>query len=180
MFSGAKIKECIERGTIVIDPYDESRVNPNSYNVRLGDKIAWYTKTPLDPKKNNPTELQFIPPSGFILEPWKLYLAATVEKTHTDKFVPMFDGRSSTGRLGIFTHVTAGFGDVGFNGRWTLEIVVVERVVIYPFMEIGQVSFEPLEMTDAEILNQKPDILYRGKYQNAKGLESSKLFKEMS
>lgn len=78
-----------------------------------------------------------------MLTPGKLYLGRTNEWTETYGLVPKLEGRSSIGRLGLFIHVTAGYGDVGFKGFWTLEIVAVEPVRIYPNMEIGQLSYLP-------------------------------------
>jgi deoxycytidine triphosphate deaminase len=58
--------------------------------------------------------------------------------------VPMLEGRSSTGRLGLFIHVTAGFGDIGFAGFWTLEIFCVQPVKIYPDVEICQIYYHDI------------------------------------
>ena len=74
-----------------------------------------------------------------MLEPDTLYLGRTREFTKTDCFVPMLEGRSSVGRLGLFIHVTAGFGDVGFAGYWTLEIFCVQPIRIYAGVEICQI-----------------------------------------
>lgn len=67
-------------------------------------------------KKLNRTKTVIIPENGLVIEPGRLYLGSTLEYTKTDKFVPMLEGRSSVGRLGLYIHVTAGFGDVGFSG----------------------------------------------------------------
>ena len=83
-------------------------------------------------KLPNKTKKIIIPEEGLILEPGKLYLGRTVEYTKTDKFVPMLEGRSSIGRLGLFIHVTAGFGDIGFSGFWTLEIHCIQPVKYTP------------------------------------------------
>ena len=82
----------------------------------------------------------------------------------------MIDGRSSTGRLGMLIHATAGFGDVGFNGTWTLEIFVIHPLRIYPYDEIGQVSFETLE-GDAS-------YQYNGRYNNQKDVTASRFYME--
>ena len=70
-----------------------------------------------------------IPEDGFVLNPNQLYLARTVERTETHNLVPMLEGRSSVGRLGLFVHVTAGFGDVGFCGFWTLEMYAIRAAI---------------------------------------------------
>ena len=86
-----------------------------------------------------------IPEGGVMLTPHRLYLARTVERTETRNLVPMLEGRSSVGRLGLFIHVTAGFGDVGFCGFWTLEMFCVQPVRIYAGVEIGQIFYHTLE-----------------------------------
>ena len=121
---------------IFIEPYAEKFLNPNSYNLRLHDELLVYTSFPLDMKKRNSTQKIIVPEEGLELEPGKLYLGRTLERTRTEGFVPMLEGRSSIGRLGMFVHVSAGFGDVGFDGFWTLEILVTHPLIIYPKVEI--------------------------------------------
>lgn len=111
---------------------------------------------PLDMHKKNETIEFQIPEEGYVLQPGVLYIGRTVERTATDRFIPMINGRSSGGRLGISIHICAGFGDIGFDGTWTLEITVVEPVRIYPNEEIAQVCF----FTPAG----KKAKLYRGRY----------------
>ena len=102
---------------IVIEPYDPKRLNPNSYNLSLHNQLLVYEDRLLDMKTPNPTRELTIPPEGLVLEPDKLYLGRTNEFTKTERFVPMLEGRSSVGRLGLFIHVTAGFGQK-WAGQW--------------------------------------------------------------
>lgn len=95
----------------------------------------------LDTRLDNPTVDVDIPPEGLVLVPDVLYLGVTGEFTRTRGFVPRLDGRSSTGRLGIAIHITASFGDNGFVGRWTYEIMVASPVRVYAGMEIAQISY---------------------------------------
>ena len=118
---------------IIIIPFNKKQINPNSYNLKLHDKLLVYKNKKLTIKKPNETKTLIIPKSGFHLEPGILYLGRTLEYTETFNFVPMLEGRSSIGRLGIFIHITAGFGDVGFKGYWTLEITCIHPIIIYPF-----------------------------------------------
>ena len=94
---------------------------------------------PLEPIPTRPDEL------GWFLYPDVLYLGATMESTETRGFRPVLDGRSSTGRLGAFMHITAGYGDNGFKGHWTLEIAVIEPLILYPGQRLLQISYETLE-----------------------------------
>ena len=115
ILSGKEIKKRLGK-EIIIEPFNERQLNPNSYNLRLYNELLVYENHLLDMKKENKAKKIIIPKDGLILEPGKLYLGWTVEYTKTDKLVPMLEGRSSIGRLGLFIHVTAGFGDVGFSG----------------------------------------------------------------
>ncbi|MBC5707008.1 dCTP deaminase [Hungatella hominis] len=155
---------------IIITPFDEKRINPNSYNLSLADELLVYEQDELDMKKPNPTKRIVIPEEGLLLEPNRLYLGRTNEFTRTDRYVPMLEGRSSTGRLGLFIHVTAGFGDIGFAGYWTLEIFCVQPVRIYPNVEICQIYYHDI---DGEY-----DLYSSGKYQNNSGIQASLLYKD--
>lgn len=124
---------------------------------------------PIDMNKDNETIKFTIGEEGFILQPGVLYIGRTVERTFTDKFIPMINGRSSGGRLGISIHVCAGFGDIGFDGTWTLEITAVEPVIIYPYTEIAQVCyFKPYGNTRK---------LYNGRYNKQINPTASRFFK---
>lgn len=126
---------------IWIDDFKIERLNPNSYNLRLSDTLLVYTEFPLNPRKDNPTQSLLIPPEGFVLEPGRLYLGRTVELTETHNAVPRLEGRSSYGRLGLSVHVTAGFGDAGFCGTWTLEITVIHPLRIFAGSEVCQICY---------------------------------------
>jgi dCTP deaminase len=170
ILSGIEIESCVRRGDIEITPFDRSLVNPNSYNLRLYDKLLVYTDDVLDMKKPLPTKELVIPESGLVLEPGRLYLGRSFEHTVTRRHVPMLEGRSSVGRLGIYIHVTAGFGDVGFSGYWTLEIQCVQPVRIYPMVEICQIYYHTVSA------NAEP---YKsGKYQNNEGIQPSLIYKD--
>ena len=155
---------------IIIKPFNKSQLNPNSYNLRLADELMIYDLHELDMKKKNSGHLIKIPEEGYLLEPNKLYLARTVEYTKTECFVPMLEGRSSVGRLGLFIHVTAGFGDVGFSGYWTLEMFCVQPIRIYSGVEICQIYFHTVLGT--------ADKSDSGKYQNNKGIQTSLPYKD--
>lgn len=170
MLTANEIKQRISTGEIKIQDFSEARLGPNSYNLRLDEDLMAYREAVLDPKQDNRTNLIHIPPEGLVLKPGQLYLANTMEYTETHGLVPMLIGRSSIGRLGLFVHVTAGFGDIGFSGRWTLELVPTHPIKVYPGMEICQVFFETV---CGEILRE-----YDGKYQKSTGVVSSRLYQE--
>ncbi len=155
---------------IIIEPFNEKRINPNSYNLSLSNELLVYDCDFLDMKTPNPTKKIIIPEDGLLLQPHKLYLGRTNEYTKTERFVPMLEGRSSIGRLGIFIHVTAGFGDIGFAGYWTLEIFCVQPVIIYPNIEICQIFYHDIK--------GEYDLYKSGKYQNNTGIQPSLMYKD--
>ena len=145
ILSDTRILEEIEKKTIIIKPYDREKLGSNSYDVHLGKYLAIYKDEILDAKKHNTIEHFEIPPEGYILQPGQLYLGVTLEYTETHSHVPFLEGKSSTGRLGIDIHATAGKGDVGFCGNWTLEISCKLPVRVYEGMPIGQLIYFPVD-----------------------------------
>ena len=162
ILSDTRILEEIEKGTIKVEPYRRDCLGSNSYDVHLGKWLAKYRDEILDARKHNQIDYFEIPDEGFILQPQVFYLGVTQEYTETHAHVPFLEGKSSTGRLGIDIHATAGKGDVGFCGNWTLEISVKQPVRIYKYMPIGQLIYFPVE-GDIEIAyNKKKDAKYSG------------------
>jgi len=162
ILSDTRILEEIEKGTIKVDPYTRECLGSNSYDVHLGKWLAKYNDEILDAKKHNQITYFEIPDDGFILQPQVFYLGVTQEYTETHAHVPFLEGKSSTGRLGIDIHATAGKGDVGFCGNWTLEISVKQPVRIYKYMPIGQLIYFPVEGEIEVAYNKKKDAKYSG------------------
>jgi dCTP deaminase len=171
ILSGEEIRRRMGKD-IVIDPFDPANLNPNSYNLTLCEDLLVYEEIVLDMKKLNRTERLVIPPEGLILNPNQLYLGRTRERTETHELVPQIEGRSSIGRLGLFVHVTAGFGDVGFCGYWTLEMFAVQPVKIYPGVPICQIFYHQIL---GDYVPYKSD-----KYQHNRDIQPSLLFKELT
>jgi dCTP deaminase len=170
ILSDKRIMEEMEKETIKIVPYDRSFLGSNSYDVHLGSVLATYREHILDAKKHNEIEYFEIPEEGFVLYPHIFYLGVTAEYTETHEQVPFLEGKSSTGRLGIDIHATAGKGDVGFCGNWTLEISVKQPVRIYQGMPIGQLIYFPVDGEIEVKYGQKKDAKYAG--QTNKPVES--------
>lgn len=170
ILSDSRILEEIEKGTIKIAPYDRNSLGSNSYDVHLGNILAKYKDDELDAKKHNEIVYFEIPEEGYVLQPQDFYLGVTLEYTETHAHVPFLEGKSSTGRLGIDIHATAGKGDVGFCGNWTLEISCKKPVKIYKGMPIGQLIYFPVEGKISIKYNQKSNAKYS--HQPNKPIES--------
>jgi dCTP deaminase len=152
--SDRTIREELKAGRIVIDPLDESCVQPSSVDLRLDRLFRVFlnhTMPVIDVKKDleDLTRLVEIQPDdAFILHPGEFVLGSTFEKLGIpDDLVARIEGKSSLGRLGLLIHSTAGFVDAGFAGHITLELSNVANlpITLYPGMKIGQISF--LQMT---------------------------------
>lgn len=169
ILSGPEIRKQVEAGVICINPYSPKHVNSNSYDVTLGGVLMEYRCPILDIRDKSTLETieKFIPQKGYLLLPGRGVLGTTIECIHTDCYVPILNGKSTCGRLFLTVHQTAGFGDHGFDGRWTLEIMAMDRPVkLYHGMRIGQVVFETL------IGEPQP---YQGKYQGQEGTTAAKV-----
>jgi dCTP deaminase len=171
ILSGPEIINQIKAGRIVISPFSIKRVNSNSYNVRLAKTLVVYEDDLLDMKTNHKTKVIEIPEDGYILRPGKLYLGMTEEYTETyPPYVPMIEGRSSVGRLGLSIHACAGFCDTNFRGNLTLELSVIQPLRIYAGVEVGQIAWHQLV--------GEPK-LYNGKYQGQTQPLPSGIWKEL-
>lgn len=151
ILTGNEIDREISLGEISVTPYERSQINPASLDLRLGGKIAVYAERFLDCKVEQPVSVVETPVGGPIgLQPGELYLMHTVERISTKRYAPVLDGKSSLGRLGIKIHETAGYGDPGYDGQYTLEVTVVKPTRVYVGMRFCQIRFHTLvgELTD--------------------------------
>jgi dCTP deaminase len=156
ILSDRSLREAIEAGRIVVDPFDPATIQPSSIDVRVDRLFRVFrnhTAGVIDVKQDlrELTELVEIGEDGvFILHPGEFVLGSTLERVAVpDDLVARIEGKSSLGRLGLLIHSTAGFIDAGFDGHVTLELANVASlpITIYPGMKIGQISF--MQMTTA-------------------------------
>ncbi|MCI8498256.1 MAG: dCTP deaminase [Bacilli bacterium] len=170
MLSGEEIIKQIEEGKIVITPFDKKNIGANSYSLHIADELKVYEEDVLECKKPNSTRTIKIPEEGYVLRPGELYLSRTLEYTETDHFVPILYGKLSLAALGVTIHITAGFGDIGFKGTWTLEICCIKPVRIYPNMKVAQICYFPIVGSN--------NIKYTGKYLGQVEATASRIFED--
>ncbi len=164
ILTGSEIARERSNGNITIEPFTPEQVNPNSYNFRLGKTLRTYEQMPLDARRTNAFQEIEIPDDGYVLEPGRLYLAHTIEVLGSEHYAPTFAARSSVARLGLFINLSASLGDIGYTGQWTLQLYSMNRIRVYPGIDIGQMMWwKP----SGEI------VLYDGKYQGSVGPRSS-------
>ncbi|WP_354641477.1 dCTP deaminase [Kitasatospora camelliae] len=147
LLSDKDIRTEIDKGRVVIDPFDPAMVQPSSIDVRLDRffRVFENHRYPyIDPSEEQPDLTRLVEPEGdepFILHPGEFVLASTYEViTLPEDVAARLEGKSSLGRLGLLTHSTAGFIDPGFSGHVTLELsnVATLPIKLYPGMKIGQ------------------------------------------
>lgn len=153
ILSDRSIREAIEAGRIVIEPFDPAMIQPSSIDLRIDRYFRVFENhryPHIDPKQSQPdltTEVETGMDYPFMLHPGEFVLGSTLEVVRIgDDLVARLEGKSSLGRLGLLIHSTAGFVDPGFEGHLTLELsnVATLPIAIYPSMKIGQLSFYEL------------------------------------
>lgn len=151
ILTGKQIKKEISLGNIVIEPYREESIQPNSHDYHLGNELIVYSSNNIDSKGIANEEVQkiIIPESGYTIRKGELYLGITEEITSTQLYSQLIFGDKSVGSLGIWTQITAPLAHIGSKIRWTLEIRCIKDVVIYPGMRFGKICFL---VNDGEII----------------------------
>jgi dCTP deaminase len=179
IFSDRSIREAIESGSIQIDPFEPTHVQPSSVDLRVGDGFRVFVNhkySEIDPRapQEDLTQLVEVGEEAFMLHPGEFVLGSTLERVKLgEDVVARLEGKSSLGRLGLLIHSTAGFIDPGFEGHITLELsnVATLPIAIYPGMRIGQISFYQMT-TPAEFPYGSPQL--GSKYQGQTGPTASR------
>jgi dCTP deaminase len=180
IFSDRSIREAIESGAILIDPFEPSFVQPSSVDLRVGNGFRVFVNhrySQIDPRAPQSDLTQLVEVDAeepFMLHPGEFVLGSTLERIKLGgDVVARLEGKSSLGRLGLLIHSTAGFIDPGFEGHITLELsnVATLPIAIYPEMKIGQVSFYQMT-TAADFPYGSPEL--GSKYQGQSGPTASR------
>jgi len=192
ILSDRTLREQLDAGRIVIDPLDETLIQPSSIDVRISNLFRVFrnhTRGVIDVKQDltdltelieMPTSLDGNDTAAFMLHPGEFVLGSTLERVGVPgDLVGRVEGKSSLGRLGLMIHSTAGFIDAGFDGHITLELANVASlpITLYPGMKIGQISF--MEMTSPA---DKPygQGATGSKYQGQRGPTPSRYFENFT
>ncbi len=182
LLSDRDIKSEIDKGRVVLEPYDLNMIQPSSVDVRLDRLFRTFENhkyAHIDPAENQPELTREVAVEGqdpFILHPGEFVLGSTFEViTLPDDIAGRLEGKSSLGRLGLLTHSTAGFIDPGFSGHVTLELsnVATLPIKLWPGMKIGQLCLFRLE-SPAE--HPYGSAVYGSRYQGQRGPTPSKAY----
>lgn len=127
VLSDRDIIQRIERGRLVVEPFEEENVEPSSVDLRIGGQFLIVEKSEaadvVDIRESD-DGLEYTETLQYVtIEPGDFVLASTIEHVHLphDLSAEVL-GRSSLGRLGLSVHQTAGYIDPGFAGQITLEL----------------------------------------------------------
>lgn len=146
MLSDSAMAKEIDEGGLAFTPFYTYRLGPNSYDVSLARRMMCFNTREIDTAQPPDMSEFIIGPGGYVLEPGILYLGVTQQHVRcSSQLIPDIDGRSSVGREGISIHCTAGRGDAGFCGHFTLEMWCVQPVRVYADMPIGQIYIQRAE-----------------------------------
>lgn len=204
LLSRDQIKKHLKNGTIIIEPFSEKHLNTTSYDITLGKYFwrekhpggratvhnlydehstnsVWsgpYEAVPVEKVANElRQEFKNIKAGSLVilLEPGETILA------HTEEFIGGRDvcvakmyARSSLGRNFVEVCKDAGWGDIGYFNRWTMEVTNNSRYFSIPLVvgrRIAQMVFyevAPLAKSEADYVGDK------GKYQSARTVEELK------
>jgi dCTP deaminase len=182
LLSDRDIKSEIDKGRVVLEPYDVNMIQPSSVDVRLDRLFRTFENhkyAHIDPAENQPELTREVAVEGndpFILHPGEFVLGSTYEVISLpDDIAGRLEGKSSLGRLGLLTHSTAGFIDPGFSGHVTLELsnVATLPIKLWPGMKIGQLCLFRLE-SPAE--HPYGSAVYGSRYQGQRGPTPSKAY----
>jgi dCTP deaminase len=165
--SASAISSAVSSGEIIISPFRDGNLNPNSYNYTLGNSVLRLVSEEIDLLIEDEFEEIEIPSNGLLLMPGECYLGHTAEVFGSNKYASLITGRSSVGRKFITNHVTAGLIDIGFFGEITLEITVHRPTRVYSSVPFGQIFW----FTAVGL----PLKQYDGKYQGQTGPTPSRL-----
>ena len=170
MLTGNKIIEEYKKGIIHIDPFDDNNIGPNSYDITIGPWYIPYSDLNLMPHDvlylddeahvQNLLQIPRRADTHLFIHPKERILCHSIEFIGAvNYYVPMVATRSTLARLGLDLCGSAGFGDIGYINRWTLELMnYTNHTLAIPVgARIGQIFFEE---TRGRI-----DQKYTGKYQ---------------
>jgi dCTP deaminase len=169
ILTGPEIISELRRGRITIDPFDERRIEPNSYGFRLAPHLICYAGRMINVKEKPVERLITLSQSGYCLEPGRFYLGSTLETLGSDYYAATLYARRSVSTLGMWIQFSAPLGHTGAVIAWTLEIAVTHPVIVYPGMLIGKIAFWQTQGTTS---------IYHGKYTDSTDVVSSRLSQE--
>ena len=146
------IRKGVQDGTIRITEFDEKRLQPASYDIRLADTfliVKPHSIHAIDPVNKILPEYEkavVTHEEGFILRPGVTVLGMSVEEFGSYDYLTHLSGKSSLARLGLVVHNTAWLINPGHFLHITFELANMSSIpiILRPNMEIAQILFSTL------------------------------------
>lgn len=194
LLSDVDLRRALDRGHLKVTPLDPDDIQPASIDLHLANGLEMFTsfkagsRPPyglIDPL-NLPARYTYPIAGPFALQPGEFVLGSTVEHvslyagcqidmlsdSNGPALAARFEGKSSLGRLGLLTHITAGFIDPGFSGTITLELrnVAPFAILLTPGMPIGQLC---VSRVSSPVERPYGSSALRSRYQHQQGTTPS-------
>lgn len=150
--SDTDIIKAIESGKLTVKDFDETRLQPASYDVQLGNKFViteFQTKSFIDPVKGVFPEIKEVNVENdgeFVLHPGFTVLGTLRDYVGSDDYLIQLSGKSSLARIGLIVHNTAGLINPGHYLNITLELYNLNHIpiILRPGMDIAQLTFSTI------------------------------------
>jgi len=150
--SDIDIAKALKKGDIIISPFDKKRLQPASYDIRLGNKFILtesHSTDSIDPTKKRFAQIRevVLKKGGiFVLHPGVSILGLSVDYFGSKRYLIQLHGKSSLARIGLLVHNTAGLVNPGHFLQITFELCNLNKVpiILTPGMEIGQITFSQM------------------------------------
>lgn len=146
------IKKAVKEGDITISGFDAKRLQPASYDIRLGKRFMLTESNSIgaiDPVKNKFAKMREVlvkKGETFVLHPGVSILGISEDYFGSNKYLIQLHGKSSLARIGLMVHNTAGLVNPGHFLRITFELCNLNEVpiVLTPGMPIAQITFSQM------------------------------------
>ena len=150
--SDIDIEKGIKSGDIVLDGFEKKRLQPASYDIRLGNTFIIneaHSTTAIDPVKGiypNTHTVEVKDGEEFVLHPGVSILGYSKERFGSKRYLIEVNGKSSLARIGLIVHNSASIVNPGHILNIALELCNLNNVpiVLRPGMEIAQLTFSTL------------------------------------
>lgn len=150
--SDVDIEKAVKKGEIVLKPFDAKKLQPSSYDIRLGNKFIVNDENNthyIDPAKKifaKTREVTIRDGKEFVLHPGVSVLGTSKEYFGSDTYLVQVHGKSSLARIGLLIHNTAGLINPGHFLHITFELCNLNNVpiILRPDMAIAQLTFSKL------------------------------------
>ncbi len=152
------IRKAVTAGDIIINGFDERRLQPASYDIILGNTFFVtdpHTTSFIDPVNGifpKTNEITIREGESFVLHPGVSILGYSRDYFGSHKYLVEVNGKSSLARIGLLVHNSASLINPGHFLNVALELCNLNNIPILlrPGMPIAQLTFSELSSEPAK------------------------------